>query len=365
MDKLKDRLHQLKERLQLIKNKLNPDIMRRDARELEAQTMKEGFWNDTQSAQRIMQQIAELQADIQQFEQLDKDFTDALILADLLSHDHQLTDEESQLTAEVDKLEHQFELLEDKLFLQGPYDRSDALVSIHSGQGGTEAMDWAAMLMRMYIRFFEKRGWKIQVINETPGEEAGIKSVTIAVHGTYAYGYLKHEAGTHRLVRLSPFNADSLRQTSFALVEVLPELPPESTEVEIKPEDIEFEAFRSGGNGGQNVNKVSTAVRIRHLSSGIVVTCQVERSQEQNRKMAMSMLRAKLWDLQHQQRQKEEAQLKGEYQAAAWGTQIRNYVLHPYKLVKDLRTGLESTDPDSILDGDLLAFIEAEMRQLS
>lgn len=365
MDKVRDQLHSLQSRLNLIKKKLDPDDMRRRARELEAQTMKPDFWNDTFAAQRIMQELSELQTDLQQFQQLDKDFTDGLVLADLLSQDHQLTDAEAQLAAEVQKLEERFEQLEDKLFLQGPYDRNNAMISIHSGQGGTEAMDWAAMLMRMYIRFFEKRGWKIDIINQTSGEEAGIKSVTIAIHGSYAYGYLKHEAGTHRLVRLSPFNADSLRQTSFALVEVLPELPPENNEIEIKPEEIEFEAFRSGGHGGQNVNKVSTAVRIKHLPSGIVVTCQMERSQEQNRKLAMSMLRAKLWNIQHQQRRQQEAQLKGEYQAAAWGTQIRNYVLHPYKLVKDLRTEVESSDPDSVLDGDLLPFIEAEMRQLS
>ncbi len=250
-------------------------------------------------------------------------------------------------------------------FLSGSYDKKNAIVSIHAGQGGTEAMDWASMLYRMYSRYCEKRNWSTEVVDYSEGEEAGIKSVTFRVEGVYVYGYLKGEAGTHRLVRQSPFNADNLRQTSFALVEVLPELEDlDLPDIEIKEADLDWQFFRSSSQGGQNVQKVSTAVRVKHIPTGITVTAQTERFQEQNRKIALSLLRSKLWLLQEAKEEAEKKEIKGEYRPASWGNQIRSYVLHPYKMVKDLRTDVETGNPEAVLDGELDQFIEAEIQKM-
>ncbi len=268
----------------------------------------------------------------------------------------QLLWEEGDLK-EAEKLINKYDVL---IFLSGDHDKGDAIFSIHAGQGGTEAMDWAGMLFRMYTRYFEKKGWKFEEVDLVSGEEAGIKSSILNVYGPFAYGYLKAEAGVHRLVRQSPFNADKLRQTSFSLVEVLPII--EDKEITVKEEDLDWQFYRAGGHGGQNVNKVSTAVRLTHKPTGIIVTCQTERQQGQNKDNALKLLRAQLWQIEEERKLNKLDTFKKD-KMASWGRQIRSYVLHPYKLIKDLRTQYEDSQVDHILDGDLDDFIQAYLKK--
>jgi peptide chain release factor 2 len=268
-----------------------------------------------------------------------------------------------ELEAEIAALEADLEKRAFTAMLSEPYDRDDALLAIHAGAGGTDSQDWAAMLERMYLRWAEKRGFKTEILDRTDGEEAGLKSVTIAIDGPYAFGYLRAEKGVHRLVRLSPFDAAHRRHTSFALVEVLPQVAMDDAELEINPSDLKIDVFRSSGAGGQNVQKNATAIRLTHLPTGIVVTCQNERSQLQNRENALRVLRARLLELRRAEKEQEIAVLRGEYTKAEWGSQIRSYVLHPYQMVKDHRTEYETGNTQAVLDGELDAFMESYLRQ--
>ncbi len=304
-----------------------------------------------------MKRLSRVRKEVQSWRELQQKTADALELARL--EDEELREE---LTNELTTIEDELENREFQALLSGEYDQDDAILEIHAGAGGTDSQDWAQMLERMYLRWMEAHGYDVDMLDKSEGEEAGVKSVTVAVNGEYAYGYLKAERGVHRLVRISPFDSANRRHTSFALVEVYPQVET-ADEVEIDPNDLRIDTYRSAGAGGQNVQKNETAVRITHLPTQIVVTCQNERSQMQNRENAMKVLRARLLDLKRQQREEELAELKGEHVQAEWGSQIRSYVLHPYQMVKDHRTGVDTGNTSSVLDGELDEFIEAYLRQ--
>ena len=323
---------------------------------LQAQSEQTEFWQDPESAQKVMKRMAALRQVVEDWNKLSQRVNYLVELA-------QLDDESlrSEIAADIEAVEKDLVLREFDVLLSGKYDRNNALLAIHSGAGGVEAQDWTEMLERMYLRWSEKRGYKTEILDMSEGEEAGIKSVTIAVEGDYAYGYLRPEKGVHRLVRLSPFDAAHRRHTSFALVEVLPEVE-DDADIDISPDDLRIDVYRSSGAGGQNVQKNATAVRITHIPTGIVVTCQNERSQTQNRENAMRVLRSRLLEIKEEEHVATLAELRGAYTKAEWGSQIRSYVLHPYQMVKDHRTEYETGNTQAVLDGEINGFINAYLR---
>ena len=320
--------------------------------ELEKEVADPDIWKNVELATSKNQELAKLQDEVQPWELLKTQISDLGELIEIADEDLK-----TEISGQIDGMKNQFEELKKALRFQGPYDSKDAIIRITSGAGGTEAMDWAGMLERMYLRFFEKKGFKVNTLERVVGEEAGIKTAVYEVSGTNVYGFLKSEHGVHRLVRLSPFNAQNLRQTSFALIEVLPVIKAD-TEVQIDDKDLRIDVYHSGGHGGQSVNTTNSAVRITHLPTNTVVAIQNERSQLQNKEKAMEILRGKLVQMQLEQHAATIGELRAG-ESAGWGQQIRNYVLQPYKLVKDTRTGYEETDPDAVLDGSIDGFIEA------
>ncbi|RLD03118.1 MAG: peptide chain release factor 2 [Chloroflexota bacterium] len=336
-------------RLETIKKSLNIESLKKKIIEIEKESEAASFWQNHEKAAAKMRELAELQGIVEKIRNLENRIQNA--------------EDKSQKPELKHNLEKELEELELKTFLGGKYDKNGALLSIHAGQGGTEAMDWAAMLLRMYLKYCANKNWKTEIVDEVPGEEAGIKSVTVEIDALYAYGYLKHEHGTHRLVRQSPFNADHLRQTSFALVEIVP-LIEETADLEINPGDIEVATFRSSGPGGQHANKTESAVRAIHKPTGLTVSVSSSRSQLTNRKTALNLLRGKLYQLMQEQQVEKVQELKGRYKPASWGNQIRSYTLDPYQLVKDHRTKVEIGNAQRVLDGDLDKLIEAEISLL-
>ena len=327
---------------------------------LEAQSAAPDFWDDSQSAQHVMRRLSSIRARIETWRGLETKVADLLELIDLAAAE---ADEATaaDIEHEADAIAAHLDELEFELTFSGPYDDRNAIIAIHAGAGGTESQDWAEMLLRMFLRWCERRRFAAEVIDLMPGEEAGIKSATIEVTGEHAYGYLKSERGVHRLVRLSPFDSENRRHTSFALVEVMPEAN-DAAEVKINPDDLRVDVYRASGHGGQNVQKNSTAIRITHIPTGIVVTCQNERSQGRNRESALRVLEARLIELGLRKHAEEQAQIKGEHVSAGWSNQIRSYVLHPYKMVKDHRTGYETSNAADVLDGDLDDAIKAYLK---
>ena len=362
-DAYKQKLLALEPTLKELEQALNIELARKELSELQIETEQEGFWNDVERSQRIAQKIKRLENKIKKYDHLVSDWEDTLTLCEMAQEE----DDASQL----DEVASGYETLEKEIsdrrlaaLLTGEYDANNAILTFHAGAGGTEAQDWTEMLYRMYTRWAERHGFTYQLLDYEDGDEAGIKSASILIEGDNAYGYLKSENGVHRLVRVSPFDANARRQTSFSALEVMPEIEDDG-EIEIRPEEIEMQVFRSSGAGGQHINKTSSAVRLIHIPTGVVVSCQTERSQFQNRDNCMKMLRAKLAEMKAQQHAEKISDIKGVQMKIEWGSQIRSYVFMPYQMVKDTRTGYETGHIDNVMDGDLDGFINAYLTQLA
>ncbi len=334
-----------------------------DITDLEAQATKEGFWDDLENSQKVLQKTSQYKAKKKDYDDLVAAYEDALTLIELAdeAEDLSLLDEVLQM---VDAFERSLESQKLETLLSGEYDRNNAILTFHAGAGGTEAQDWNEMLVRMYTHWAERHSFKVKMLDFLDGEEAGLKSAVLLIEGTNAYGYLKSESGVHRLVRISPFDSSGRRHTSFASIEVMPEIS-EDTQVEIRDEDLKVDTYRSGGAGGQHVNKTESAIRITHIPTGIVVACQNERSQHQNREVAMKMLKSKLIEIKEREHLDKIEDIKGVQKEIAWGSQIRSYVFMPYTLVKDHRTGFESGNVSAVMDGDLDGFINAYLKSVS
>ena len=358
VDLRKKDIQDLQEDIEETVKSLDIPSRRSELKILEADTLQPEFWQNAEKAKTTMSKVGTLKDEIDEAQSLQSDVASLIELFDSIEKET----EQNELIEEYEHLRERYEKFSIRKFLSNRYDKADAIMTIHAGQGGTEANDWANMLLRMYTMYFEKMGWKYNITEILKGGETGIVTATLEISGQYAFGYLKKEHGTHRLVRISPYNAQGLRQTTFAGVEVLPMMEELDTDIEIPDSDIEFKAVRSGGPGGQNVNKTSSAVQITHIPTGLSVESSEQRSQLQNRETAMRLLKAKLLRIKMDERLEEISQIKGDYKIAGWGNQIRNYILHPYKLVKDLRTNVESQDPESVLNGNLEEFVEAQIR---
>lgn len=360
MNEEKRSLEELAEKIEATMQLLKIDDLRLEQKRLEEDMQSSGFWNDQEKATAVSKRLSDITGEIEQWKKMKKDVAGLLgLILDMEASDDEGMKQEIQ--TQIQALQKQFDALEFYLLLSGKHDRKNAIVAVHAGSGGTEAQDWAEMLRRMLFRYAETKGWKVTIFDETYGQEAGIKSCVFRVEGLFVYGHLQSEHGTHRLVRISPFDAEQMRHTSFALIEVIPEME-ESEMEDIDPKDLRIDTFMSGGKGGQSVNTTYSAVRIVHLPTGITVQCQNERSQLQNKETALKILQSKLQTLQEEKEEKERLELRGEYKSAEWGNQIRSYVLHPYKMVKDVRTRFETTDPEDVLSGNLDGFIEAYLR---
>jgi peptide chain release factor 2 len=353
MEDLLQAAQQLHENIRAAMARLQIERLAKDKQALDAEAAKPDFWQDAAHAQDVSKRQAKLEKRIQPWQQLAKDTADVLEMASLGDATMRV-----ELEGQLNTARERFEALKEELKFGGPYDDRDAILSIYAGAGGTDAQDWAQMLMRMYIRWAEAAGYEVQTVDESAGDEAGIKSVTLEVSGPFAYGRLKGEHGVHRLVRLSPFNAAASRETSFAKVDILPKID-RPDEVLLDDKELRIDVYRSGGHGGQSVNTTDSAVRVTHLPTGISVAIQNERSQLQNKEMALTILRSRLIQLQLEQHKDKVSELKGPSSANEFGSQIRNYVLHPYKQIKDLRSGYESSDPEGVLGGNLDPLIDA------
>ncbi|MCC6484533.1 MAG: peptide chain release factor 2 [Armatimonadetes bacterium] len=353
-------IKELRIRLEQIRTIFDVESKANRIRELEQISAQPGFWDNPDEAQSLMTEMSRLKGVVDPYGDIRQRIDDLEVMSELVAESDEESDQIS-LQTEYQACVEALEAFEMQTFLSGPHDESNAIVEINSGAGGTESCDWAAMLLRMYLRWAERRGFQTEILSEVEGEVAGIKNATFLVKGPLAYGYLKVERGVHRLVRISPFDSNARRHTSFASVDVVPEIT-DGPEIQINPDDLRVDTYRSSGAGGQHVNKTDSAVRITHIPTGIVVSCQNERSQHQNREVAMRILASKLWEVQRQEEEARLAELRGEQRKIEWGNQIRSYVFQPYQMVKDLRTDFETSDVQGVMDGELDAMIERGLR---